>query len=108
MPNLIRRTFDYFKPVWSGNDGKPSIRRIMAIALCTDFIINVHNSVSVISKIINLIYQNKPVDAAVISSMSTTISQIVLILGIEAGLIAALLSLTTYQQVKLPGNASGS
>lgn len=106
--SLFKRAFEYLKPIWSGDDGKPSIRRVLAIALSTDFIINVHNSVSVISKIVNLIYQNKAIDANVIASMSTTVSQVVLILGIEASLIAALLSLTTYQSIKNPGNSNGS
>lgn len=106
--SLIRRIFDYVAPIWCGDDKKPSIRRVIAIALSIDFIINVHNSVASVSKIINILYQSKPVDAAVVASLSSALAQVTLLLGVEASLIAAMLALTTWQGTKLPNSSQQS
>jgi hypothetical protein len=76
--------FKYIENLWLGDDGKPSIRRALAIALVIDFINNtnyaIHNW-----------------------ELGKTYADIAMLLGIEAGLIAAMLTLTTYStSVKLP------
>lgn len=63
--------------MWLGNDGKLSIRRFLALSFSTNLILNIHHIVR------NWEADKSYADAA-------------LLLGIEAGLIAALLSLTTY------------
>lgn len=40
---------------------------------------------------------DKTIDAMLVSSLASYLAQMVLLLGIEAGLIAALLALKTYQ-----------
>jgi hypothetical protein len=93
----MKRLFKYLEPIWCGNDGKPSARTILAIVLCVDFVINVHNSASIVTKVLALIFKDKTVDPALVASMSGNLAQIAMILGIEAALIAALLALKTYQ-----------
>jgi hypothetical protein len=69
--------FKYVEPIWLGNDNKISIRRVLTIAFSINLISNVHHI------IYNWDFGKSYADAA-------------LLLGIEAGLITALLSLTTY------------
>ena len=72
--------FRYIEPMWLGHDGKLSIRRFLALAFSSNLMMST-------SHIIRHWEADKSyADAA-------------LILGIEAGLIAALLSLTTYSNV---------
>lgn len=93
----MRKFFKYIEPLWTGRDGKISFRTIAAAALLIDFIINVHNSSYVVIKVLQLIMNDKTIDAAVIASLSGYLAQIAMMLGIEAALIAALLALKTYQ-----------
>ena len=76
----MKKLFKYLEPMWLGNDGKISIRRFLALAFSTNLIFNVQHIVR------NWEPEKSYADAA-------------LLLGIEAGLIAALLSLTTYSAV---------
>ncbi len=77
MITLIVKTFKYIENMWIGKDGKPSIRRVFAIALVTDFI---NNSNYAIHK----------------WEVGKSYADVAMLLGIEAGLVAALLTLTTY------------
>jgi hypothetical protein len=73
--------FDYVKPAWEGRDGKVSIRSALAIAFSVNFIINITHAV-----------YKWDIGGASFEGLS-------LVLGIEAGLIAGLLGLTTYQNI---------
>ncbi len=74
---VLKKIFHYVENIWLGTDGKPSIRRVFAIAIIINFLRNMHYI------IFNWEAESSLSDAA-------------MLLGIEAGLIAALLSLTTY------------
>jgi len=88
MITLIIKIFRYFEHIWVGKDGKPSIRRVFAIALITDFI---NNSNYAIHK----------------WEVGKSYADVAMLLGIEAGLVAALLTLTTYSTtVKLPPSST--
>jgi len=76
----MKKFFKYIEPMWLGNDKQISIRRVLALVFSLDFIRNLHHA------IFNWEVGKSYADAA-------------LILGIEAGLIAALLSLTTYSTI---------
>jgi len=93
----VKRLFRYFRPLWEGNDNQISLRSGAAFILVIDFIRNVHNSSFVATTVLNLILQNKPVDAPIITAISAALAQVAIILGVEAALIAALLGLKTYQ-----------
>ena len=80
MIKIIIKFFKYIEPMWLGNDGKFSIRRFLALLFAIDLVKNFHHIV------MNWEAGKSYADAA-------------LLLGIEAGLIAALLSLTTYSSV---------
>jgi hypothetical protein len=80
MIKIITQVFKYIEPMWLGNDGKFSIRRFLSLLFALDLVKNFHHIV------INWEAGKSYADAA-------------LLLGIEAGLIAALLSLTTYSSV---------
>jgi hypothetical protein len=73
----MKKIFKYIEPIWLGTTGKPSIRRVLSLVFSFNLVYNI---------------------SQVISSMdsSKSISDATLLLGIEAGLITAMLSLTTY------------
>lgn len=67
----------YIEPLWLGTSGKLSIRRFLALVFSFNLIYNI---------------------TTVIKTMNAghSIAEVTMLLGIEAGLIAALMSLTTY------------
>ena len=78
------KIFKYVENLWIGDDGKPSVRRVFAIALVVDFINNTNYAIHK-------------------WEVGKSYADVAMLLGIEAGLIAALLTLTTYSTtVKLP------
>jgi hypothetical protein len=83
MITLIKKIFKYFENLWIGKDGKPSIRRVFAIALITDFINNTNYAIHK-------------------WEVGKSYADVAMLLGIEAGLIAALLTLTTYSTTIKP------
>lgn len=78
----IVTAFKYFEPMWLGNNGKISIRKALAIAFSIDFISN-------LSYIVHR------------WELGKSYADVAMLLGIEAGLIAALMSLTTYSNVNM-------
>lgn len=73
----MKNIFNYFEPLWIGTRNKISIRRLLALCFSIDFISNTSHAI-----------RNFEV--------GKSYADIAMLLGIEAGLIAALLSLTTY------------
>lgn len=86
---VFKKVFKYFEPAWSGNDGKVSLRAILAIAFSIDFIRNLSHAIW-------------KWDAG------RSLEGLSLTLGIEAGLIVGLLGLTTYQNLQTFGKTDGS
>lgn len=76
----MKRLFRYIEPIWLGNKGKVSIRRVLALAFTVNFIRNTSHAIH-------------QWDAG------KSYAEVAMVLGIEAGLIAALLSLTTYTSI---------
>lgn len=76
----MKRVFNYIQPLWCGADGRISVRSTLAIAFSIDFISNLSHA----------IYK---------WDGGRTLEGLSLVLGIEAGLIIALLGLTTYQNM---------
>jgi len=83
------RLFKYIEVIWLGSDKQVSIRRLFAIVFVIDFIRNMH------FVIFNWDGSKSYADAA-------------WLLSIEAGLIAALLSLTTYSSTKFRKQGMGN
>lgn len=81
---MFRTIFRYFEPAWLGNDGKVSLRALLAIAFSVDFIRNLSHAIW-------------KWDAG------RSLEGLSLTLGIEAGLIVGLLGLTTYQNMQMFG-----
>lgn len=77
---MIKRFFKYIEPIWLGSKDQVSIRRVLAIAFSIDFILNESYAVR---------HWSEGQDLGQLSS----------VLMIEAGLIAALLTLTTWQNI---------
>jgi len=73
----MKKLFKYFEPIVLGYDGQVSIRRLLALCFSIDFINNM-----------NFIIHKW--------ELGKSYSDVAMVLGLEAGLIAALLSLTTY------------
>lgn len=76
MKNTIRTIFVYIEPMWLGNDKQVSIRRVLACCFSLDFIRNV-------SYVIHH------------WEIGKSFADVAMLLGIEAGLITAMMSLTT-------------
>lgn len=93
----MRRFFEYFRPLLEGNDGRVSLRSTAAAALVVDFIINTHNSVNILTRILKMVNDSKTISEGLVAAMSSNLTQIILLLGIEVGLITALLALKTIQ-----------
>lgn len=74
------KLFRYLEPMWTGNDGTISIRRFLALVFSLNLIGNTYHVIHY-------------------WELGKSYSDAALLLGIEAGLIAALLSLTTYSSV---------
>ena len=85
MITWIIQIFKYVENLWIGDDGKPSVRRVFAIALVVDFINNTNYAIHK-------------------WEVGKSYADVAMLLGIEAGLIAGLLALTTYSSTmfKLP------
>jgi hypothetical protein len=73
----MKRIFKYIEPLWLGTNSKISIRRVLALVFALDFVRNLNHSIFT-------------------WELGKSYADAAMLLGIEAGLIAALLSLTTY------------
>lgn len=100
MKKIISNFFNYIATMWSGLDGKPSLSRVLALAIGIDLIINTHTSVMTINSIVQLYSRDKNIDPDVVTQVVLGMGQIALLLGIEAGLITALLGLTSYTKIQ--------
>jgi hypothetical protein len=80
------KILNYLRPLIEGRDKKISIRRFLALLFSLDLIRN-------ISYVVHK------------WDLDKSISDATLLLGLEAGLIAALLSLTTYQTIAVNKNS---
>jgi hypothetical protein len=76
MKTLIT-IFTYIEHLWIGNNKKPSIRKVLALAFSWDFIRNISFAIHKFE-------------------LGKSYADVAMLLGIEAGMIAALLTLTTY------------
>lgn len=82
--STLTTIFKYVENLWIGKDGKPSVRRVFAIYLIHDFVSNTSHAIHK-------------------WEVGKSYADVAMLLGIEAGLIAALLTLTTYSSsIKLP------
>lgn len=71
------KLLNYIEPIWLGTNNKISIRRVLALIFSINLSYNISRTIS------------DP-------KLAATSADIALLLGVEAGLIAALMSLTTY------------
>src|SRR5690349_244797 len=86
----MKKTFSYIEHLWTGVDGKPSLRAVLAIAFSIDFIRNLSHAIW------------KWDGGRSLEGLS-------MVLGIEAGLIVGLLGLTAWSNVsnkKIESDAS--
>lgn len=73
----IIKLFKYLEPIWLGTNNKVSIRRLLALVFSFNLVLNISSTL------------NNP-------KFMQSYADVAMLLGIEAGLIAALMSLTTY------------
>lgn len=74
------KLFKYIEPLWLGNNNEISLRRILAIYLCYDLVNNISFTIHKFE-------------------IGKSLAEATMLLGLEAGLIAALLGMTTYQNL---------
>ena len=79
----MKKIFKYIEPMWLGYDKQVSIRRVLALMFSFDIIVSMQ-----------FIIRNWEI--------GKSYSEAAILLGIEAGLVAALLSLTTYSSTHPP------
>lgn len=84
----VRKIFAYIEPLWLGKNNKVSIRSVLSIAFSWNFMWNLSHAV------------NK-------WEAGRSMSDLAIVLGIEAGLIAGLLALRTYQNVQFENRGGG-
>jgi hypothetical protein len=89
MKTTLIKVFRYLEPLWLGNNDKVSIRRVLAIAFSWDFITNISFAIQKFE-------------------IGKSYSDVALLLGLEAGLIAALLTLTTYSNANVFNKTVGN
>lgn len=77
----MRKFLRYIENLWIGRDGKPSLKSVLGIAFSINFMMNVSHAV----------YK---------WDAGRSVADLAMLLGIEAGLIAALLGLTTYSNIQ--------
>lgn len=78
---MMIKIFKYIEPLWLGKNGKVSIRSTLALAFSWNFMWNVSYAIKKWSD-------------------GRSMSDLAMILGTEAALIAALLALRTYQNTQ--------
>lgn len=78
--NIVSKVFRYLEPLWIGKDKRISLRSTLSICFSIDFISNLSHA----------IYK---------WDAGRSLEGLSLTLGIEAGLIVALLGLKTYQNM---------
>jgi len=76
MKKVLKSIWAYIKPLWEGKDGKPSIRAFIAIVITYDFIRNSHYA---------------------IKNCSDHLAEAVMLIGVHAALITALLGLRALE-----------
>lgn len=76
--NVLQKIFAYLEPLWIGNDGKISLRLTLSISFAINIMFNTNRALKAIFA-------------------GASVADVALILGIQAGLIAGLLALKTYQ-----------
>jgi hypothetical protein len=79
------KVINYFRPLIEGRNNKISIRRTLALVFSVDLVRNISH---VIHK----------------WELGKSLAEATMLLGLEAGLVAALLSLTTYQTIAINKN----
>lgn len=96
----MKKVFKYIENIWIGNDGKPSIKRGLAILFSIDLLNTFHKFSEDIHLTIQAVYLHKDIDSQSILAIASLITGYLTHIGIEAGFIAGLLSLTTYQSLQ--------
>lgn len=81
----MKKFFLYFKPLLEGTNGKISIRKTLSFMFSIDLIRNISF----------VIHKWEP---------GKSLAEATMLLGLEAGLITALLSLTTFQTISANKN----
>lgn len=97
----MKKYLKYIGNIWCGDDGKLSIKRVLATLFSVDLCNNFHKAGDVIYEFVVLYKSGKILDPLIVASLGSFLSSEIVIMGIEAGLITAFLSLTTYQSLKL-------
>jgi hypothetical protein len=97
----MKKAFRYIENTWTGDDKKPSIKRILAISLCIHMMISISSALRSYVHLIELAYSKyDTIPSDLVSAAGAGLANVSVVLGIEAGLIAALLSLASYQSLK--------
>jgi hypothetical protein len=80
LNSMFKRIIKYFEPAWCGNDGKVSKRSLLSLVFSLDFVRNLSFAVHKWEG-------------------GKSLSDLALLLSIEAGLIVAVLGLKAYQNL---------
>ena len=98
----MKRIFAYVEKTWLGDDKEPSIKRILAIAFSVHIIVSVSESLRSYVNLVKAVYlHDKNITPEMLMASGSALSNLAVVIGIEAGLVAALLGLASYQSVQI-------
>jgi hypothetical protein len=98
----MKKIFTYIEKTWLGDDKEPSIKRILAIAFSIHIMWSITTSLKSYVNLVKAVYgHDKNITAEILTASGASLSNLALVLGIEAGLIVSLLGLASYQSVQI-------
>lgn len=97
----MKKLFKYIENIWLGDDGKPSGKRVTALAMTVHVIISISSGLNSYINLVKAVYLHDPhITPELISSAGQSLSSLAMVIGIEVGAILALWGVASYQSVQ--------
>lgn len=101
----MKKFFKYIEHFWIGDDGKPSVKRALAISFAVHIMFSVTSQLRAYVKLVHLAFDNKyAVTAEMITAAGAALGSLAAVIAIEAALVAAMLGLSSYQTIQFGKN----
>lgn len=98
----MKKIFFYVEKTWLGDDKEPSIKRLLAISFSIHIMISISCSLRSYVNLVKAVYAHDDhIKPEMIVAAGASLSNLAMVIGIEAGLVAALLGLASYQSVQV-------
>jgi hypothetical protein len=100
IKNILKSIFKYIEPLWTGNDGKISVRSSLAIAFSINLMVSIHKVVDILYEGIKMLKAGKSLPADTLTALNGGIGQTTIIISAQGVVILTLLGLKAYQSMK--------